>query len=549
MKQLQKDIGQKDKIEIRPSLNVDSTDLTNNRLSVFKEYIKRMVRSQTPISFSPTDIKPAGYPFIRLYNSYEYKYAKRMFNLNQIAMENKFENTAYIKDRGFVFVEDPSFLSLHKAYYYDAEDFSNGTKIEENPNLVIKPKLSMLGTELKEPVAKPAYAIPVKGPSTLEMVKTGIKTGAAGAVDLASKVPLTDLSKGLLLAGKETVEDMGYAAKSVKTSMFGEGKAKIKQEQEEASQIGGARRGGARSKLAYAAIRSGITKTGAVLSSGAKLTGDTLKYAYDTSPDTAVYLLQKQANFLGGVFSLVVVPLELLTRLALVPVILTGLSMKSVAVYFSDNLDKNSYLSLNNIAIQKASECEKIAKLLRTNWAHTEHTRTQQNVLQVLSNLYANVEYIEQQEIAFRDLHEYPIETFKKMVGNLVTSVSDPLFEKGKLYPLLKDTKKMTYVVYRMLQECVPIKLSDKRSEILGVKKGPTSELEIKLEELEKQLKEEEAKVAKAMVDKDSTDTKVKDKAVEVIAESTAKITQLKAEIVQLKTKKSDFDGVTCVDV
>jgi hypothetical protein len=206
--------------------------------------------------------------------------------------------------------------------------------------------------------------------------------------------------------------------------------------------------------------------------------------------------------------------------------------MKSVAGYFSAKLDNNSYLNMNKMAKEKAAECEQISKLLRTNWAHTEHTRTQQNVLQVLSNLYANVEYIEQQEIAFRDLHEYPIKTFKQMVGNLVSRVSDPLFEKGKLYPLLKDTKKMTYVVYRMLQECEPTTLSERKSELLGEKKASTSEYDLKLEGLQKQLREEEAKAAKA---KDKTESTTK------IAEINAAITKLKENEEDIKTLSSEL--------
>jgi hypothetical protein len=58
-------------------------------------------------------------------------------------------------------------------------------------------------------------------------------------------------------------------------------------------------------------------------------------------------------------------------------------------------------------------------------------------------------------------------------------------------------------------------------------------------------LKEEEAKIKKATADKASTDTKVKDKAETVLAESTDKKAQLDAEIAELASKKSDFDALS----
>jgi hypothetical protein len=556
MKQLQKDIGHKEKSEIERS-SYTKKDVKNNRLSDFKEYIKETIRSQPLVSFYPSGLKSVPpsdantYRFVRLYNSYEFNYAKKMFNLNKIALENKFVNTAYLNGHAFVFVEDPAFFSGYKAYYYDTDDFTNGTTFEK-PEMETKPKFSIFG-ESKEPVAKPAYAIPGQE-------STGLATTALNSVTgLATKVPMTEFSKGLLAAGKQTVENTAFlgkeAGKAIGTGISGAGTrvsstyesrgdygmekfvadtnpfdtkekrlekaaAKIEKEQAEAKQKGGrVTRGEALGKIF-------TTNPLPAISSGARGDGDAIKYAVEKALGAADYIKTKSGNLIRGVFSLGWVPFELLVRLAIIPVILTGLSMKSVAGYFSDKLDKNSYLNLNKIANEKASECEKIAELLRMNWVHVEHTRTQQNVLQVLSNLYANVEYIEQQEVAFRDLHEYDIEIFKKMVDQLVLRVADPLFEKGKLYPLLKDTKKMTYVVYQMLQQCAPKKLSDKRSELLGVKKSPTSELDIKLEGLQKQLAEEKARVAKA---KDKT-------------ESDNKIAQLEADIADLKGKKGEFD-------
>ena len=572
MKQLQKDIGHKENSKIELSSYAKNEPM-KNRLSDFKEYLKKTIRGQPLVSFYPLGLKSSSttdttYRFVRLYNSYEYNYAKQMFDLNKIALENTFVNTAYLNGHGFVFVEDPSFLTLSKAYYYDTEDYSNGTTFEK-PDLETKPKFSIFG-ESKKPVPKLAYAIPGKE-------STGLATTVVKGVDgVLSKIPMTDLSKGLLAAGKQTVENTVYlgkeAGKGIGTGISGAGDgvsstyesgvdfgvekfvadtnpfdtkekrlekaaAKIREAEDEAKQKGGrVTRGNVIGKVFTSnplpAIGSRVKKAGDVLGSAAKYSGDAIKYAVEKAPGTVDYIKTKSGNLLGGVFSLVVVPLELLTRVALVPVLLTGLSMKSVAGYFSAKLDNNSYLNMNKMAKEKAAECEQIAKLLRTNWAHTEHTRTQQNVLQVLSNLYANVEYIEQQEIAFRDLHEYPIETFKTMVGNLVARVADPLFEKGKLYPLLKDTKKMTYVVYRMLQECEPITLSDRKSELLGEKKASTSEYDLKLEGLQKQLSEEEAKAAKA---KDKTESTTK------IAEINAAITKLKGNEEKIKTLSSDL--------
>ena len=578
MKQLQKDIGHKENSKIELS-SYEKNEPMKNRLSDFKEYLKETIRSQPLVSFYPLGLKSSSttdttYRFVRVYNSYEYNYAKQMFDLNKIALENKFVNTAYLNGHGFVFVEDPSFF---KAYYYDTEDYSNGTTFEK-PDLETKPKFSIFG-ESKKPGTKQAYAIPGKEP-------TGLATTVVkGISEAASKVPMGEYSTRLLAAGKQTVENTVYlgkeAGKGIGTGISGAGggvsstyesgvdfgvekfvadtnpfdtkekrlekaAAKIREAEDEAKQKGGrVTRGNVIGKVfttnPLPAISSGLKSTRDAIGSGAKYSGDAIKYAVEKAPGAVDYIKTKSGNLLGGIVSLVVVPLELLTRLALVPVILTGLSMKSVAGYFSAKLDNNSYLNMNKMAKEKAAECEQIAKLLRTNWAHTEHTRTQQNVLQVLSNLYANVEYIEQQEIAFRDLHEYPIDTFKTMVGNLVSRVSDPLFEKGKLYPLLKDTKKMTYVVYRMLQECQPTTLSDIKSKLLGEKKASTSEYDLKLEGLRKQLAEEEAKVKKATVDKDSKDAKVKDKAETVLADSTNKIAEINAAITKLKENEEDI--------
>ena len=608
MKQLQKDIGHKENSKIELSSYAKNEPM-KNRLSDFKEYLKETIRGQPLVSFYPLGLKSSSttdttYRFVRVYNSYEYNYAKQMFDLNKIALENKFVNTAYLNGHGFVFVEDPSFLSLHKAYYYDTEDYSNGTTFEK-PDLETKPKFAIFG-ESKKPGTKQAYAIPGKEP-------TGLATTVVKGVDgVLSKIPMTDLSKGLLAAGKQTVENTAFlakeAGKGIGTGISGAGDgvsstyesggdygvekfvadtnpfdtkqkrlekaaAKIREAEDEAKKtklVGGrVTRGNVIGKMfpktvgavGYAGTKTvdaakyvgtpivdAVTKTVDAAKYAGTKTVDAVKYVGPPIGDAAKYAGTKSGNLLGGIVSLGWVPFELLVRLSILPVILTGLSMKSVAGYFSAKLDNNSYLNMNKMAKEKAAECEQIAKLLRTNWAHAEHTRTQQNVLQVLSNLYANVEYIEQQEIAFRDLHEYPIETFKTMVGNLISRVSDPLFEKGKLYPLLKDTKKMTYVVYRMLQECVPITLSDRKSELLGEKKGPTSELEIKLEDLKKQLAEEakfnKATADKATFDKDSKDKPLADKAAAVIADSTSKIAQLKADIKDLASKKVQFDAL-----
>ena len=448
-----------------------------------------------------------------------------MFDLNKIALENKFVNTTYLNGHGFVFVEDPAFF---KAYYYDTEDYSNGTTFEK-PDLETKPKFSIFG-ESKEPVAKPAYAIPGKEP-------TGLATTVVkGIAEAASKVPMGEYSTRLLAAGKQTVENTVYlgkeAGKGVGTGISGAGTG-VSSTYDSGVDFGVEKFVAdtnpfdtKQKRLEKAASKIREAEDEAKQKGGSVTRSNVIGKMFPKTVGVVKYLGTKTGNLLGGVFSLVVVPLELLTRVALVPVLLTGLSLESAKDYFSAKLDNNSYLNMNKMAKEKASECEQIAKLLRTNWAHTEHTRTQQNVLQVLSNLYANVEYIEQQEIAFRDLHEYPIETFKTMVGNLISRVSDPLFEKGKLYPLLKDTKKMTYVVYRMLQECVPITLSDRKSELLGEKKASTSEYDLKLEGLQKQLREEEAKAEKA---KDKT-------------ESTTKIAEINAAIKDLESKKGEFD-------
>jgi hypothetical protein len=46
-----------------------------------------------------------------------------MFSLKETPLEHVFDNTAYFKDRGFVFIKDSAkFMGMFVKYYYDEDD-------------------------------------------------------------------------------------------------------------------------------------------------------------------------------------------------------------------------------------------------------------------------------------------------------------------------------------------------------------------------------------------------------------------------------------------
>lgn len=448
VKTLQQDIVRKENTVVSQSAIPEAVP-KKNRLSSFKTYLQDLVRGQSLVAFHPKDVQ-ADYKFIRVYNSTEYKYAKLLFGLKNMDLGDTFENTAYLKNRGFVFVKDPNYL---KSYSYDETDLT-ASKDLPKPNLDIKPKSSMFAMFQGTNAPKQAYQV---GPTQYQQRKDAFVTGAAATV---GQVPMTDAVKFLRdkARGIEGVEapKMGDIQQFVKNS--------VPQVVTNRLKGGGTTAEGAMSAVGKAALSGmgkGITRLAA------------------------------------GVAGLILYPIELSFRLAILATAVTLLPLKMVGSFLKDNLSPDSYKQGENVANTKVTECGKIADLLRANWRQMEENQHHQNVLQVLANVYSSIDYIEKAEVSFRDPHQYDGPKFKGMIDALVSRIRDPLFKDSKLFQSMNEPKKLLYMVYRILQQCEPKKLTDARDELMG-KAKPKTEIDLKIESLRAELEAatEEAKKA-----------------------------------------------------
>jgi hypothetical protein len=258
--------------------------------------------------------------------------------------------------------------------------------------------------------------------------------------------------------------------------------------------------------------------------------------------DAGSYALGKVGNLVGGILFIPFFALEIVARVTILPFILTVVSLQSVAGYFSDKFDETSYQNLDKLANSKITECGKIAEFLQANWRQEEDNQTHQNVLQVLSNIYSALDYIEQAEESYRDRNQYSLNKFEKYLNILVSRVRDPLFKQSKLYSSMNESKKLLYLVYRTLQNCDPKSLKDVKSEILeGKRTGPTSEIDTKIDGI----KAEMAKLAKEK--KDAADTKELDTKIEELTEQIKKLEDSKSLFQEIdnesKEDPAELDG------
>ena len=477
VKKLQKAIQHKEEIKFgNNEHNFDSGTFKKDRLGGMKQYIKERARSETLFSMYPKTVK-TEYKFVRLYNSEEYKQANAMLSLKEVPLENVFENTAYFKDRGFVFIKDPAKLrGMFVKYYYDEDDYVNGEQLlkpEFTKKEVVKGFLQF-GKEKTETPPEPAYeelgkekksvfdALPGKNygktreiiKNTTELIKSAPKAGSNAYEKYQGKTVNVEKEKKL-------IERMGQLNKSHEIALRKEQISQVRQ-------MGG-----------VVGTVSGVLTGAATLAKG------------------VVY---------GAIF----IPLSIFHNVIGNAIDLTIFSVGQL----KDLTDDSSYLRLGMLATKKREECEKILEMLNINLYQVEDERINQLLLSVLYNIYNALDYIEKTEEKFRDRHGYTIELFKPYIENLILKIKKNPFAFGesKLYASMNDAKKMLYFVYHILQQCKPKTLAevkqgivegiDNKEEVLdkqikNLKNELTSAEDKKKEELNKQIKELEDKKTK----------------------------------------------------
>ena len=476
-----------------------------NRLKEMREYLKERVRSETLFSLYPkskvvrsqvsgqtggankTQVEvPAPsnssnvyqkdneldkYKFIRLYNSDEYKQASAMFSLKEAHLEHVFDNTAYFKDRGFVFIKDPAkYMGLFVKYYYDEDDYTNGATLS-------KPEFEE--TEVKEP--KKAYE-EIGGVTTLDKVGKTLE-----GMNYAGTGTSTQLMKETFETDKET----GYGLKSTKTianaisktgTAIYTGKAMrgmFRKNKEKASQALAEKQ---EEQLRKQQIMD-VQQTG-----GAQ--AEQKKTIMNKAGKLAGQAIGGITGVVVGIGALVWAPFSLVTNIIINAGIITLYPVgKPLFILFDQTklFDSSSYKSLGKLATTKQAECKKIVDLLAMNCNQEEDQRSNQLLLSVLSNVYNAVDYIQNAEEKFRDRHSYEINTFKNYIENLVSNIkAAPVeFGTGTLYQSMNDPKKMLYFVYAILQKCNPKPLAEVKEELVKDVVKPTEVLQAKIKKLE----------------------------------------------------------------
>ena len=205
-KGLQKTIKHAEALEFGQNTHAFDTTFDKNRLNEMKRYLKERARSETLCAIQPKGVE--NYGFVRLYNSEEYKQANAMFSLKEVQLEHVFDNTAYFKDRGFVFIEDPgNYRGMFVKYYYDEDDYVNGKPLEK-PEFIEKEAVKgfLPFGQPKEETPKAAYeeigsekGIGVSSDKFLEKAseasKLGVKAGTMTYEGIAGKEASTKEKK------------------------------------------------------------------------------------------------------------------------------------------------------------------------------------------------------------------------------------------------------------------------------------------------------------------------------------------------------------------
>ena len=472
VKKLQKAIQHKEEIKFGKNEHTfDSGTFKKDRLGGMKQYIKERARSETLFSMYPKTLKK-DYKFVRLYNSEEYKQANAMLSLKEVPLENVFENTAYFKDRGFVFIKDPAKLrGMFVKYYYDEDDYVNGEQLlkpEFTKKEVVKGFLQF-GQEKTETPPEPAYEELGKEKKSVFDALPGKNYGKTREVIKNT----TELIKSAPKAASNAYEE-GKTVNVEKEKKIIKRMSQLNQSHEIALR---------KEQINQITQKGGVIGIGSGLLTGAKTLAKGVVYGAIFIPFSIFH------NVIGNAIDLTIFSAGQLKDLA----------------------DDSSYLRLGMLATKKREECEKILEMLNINLYQVEDERINQLLLSVLYNIYNALDYIEKTEEKFRDRHGYTIDLFKPYIENLILKIKKNPFAFGesKLYASMNDAKKMLYFVYHILQQCKPKTLADVKKGIIegidneenvldkqiqNLKKELLTSAEDKKEELNKQIKELEDK-------------------------------------------------------
>jgi hypothetical protein len=430
MKSFHKIITENEGMDIKMYKQVKADNKPTGRLSDLKEYVKKLARGQSIFTAYPKMKDDSGlkdYTYLRLYNTKEEKYMKTMFPMKQIEVDptSLFMNTAYLKERGFVFVENAKTILGYPSYtyYYDEDEYRNG-------KILMRPKL------LESSVPKAYQKIEEKkdqAPSYLPKVFT-------------TKPKISKVTTNLLEAATPDETKIKELKPNQKVEL--EEKAK----NQAIKQLGG-----------------GIVGKGVYMASG--LVG------------AAISFVAIDVVYRGSVFLIFVIPYGL----------------ASVSQAMSESLSKEAFKKQDSEANERINACKKIVENVAMNWTKDEYNKRNETLLQVLSNMYSALDYIEKAEKSYRDIHEYNPTEIVPYIDGLLNLIKQDYyaFGKSKTFKMLNDQKKMLYMVYGILQKGHPKTLTDLKDELLGKEKKSTSEMDKKMAELETKLSAEKEKEKK----------------------------------------------------
>ena len=163
-----------------------------------------------------------------------------------------------------------------------------------------------------------------------------------------------------------------------------------------------------------------------------------------------------------------------------------------ISKFFSSEtqLTKELFNKQDSEANEQIKICKKIIANVSMNWQQTEHEKRNTTILQILSNMYAAIDYIEQTEKSYRDRHEYDLSKIKDYLDGLIQLIHKDYYAFGEstLFKMLNDQKKVLYMVYTILQKGDPKTSKDIKDEISGKKEKPTSEIDKKIREVDQEL-------------------------------------------------------------
>ena len=93
-----------------------------------------------------------------------------------------------------------------------------------------------------------------------------------------------------------------------------------------------------------------------------------------------------------------------------------------------EGLTKERFNTQESEANERIKVCGKIVKTIAMNWTKDEYDKRNTTILQVLSNVYSALDYIEQAEKSYRDRHQYNLKEVVGYIDGLVQLIKQDYY-------------------------------------------------------------------------------------------------------------------------